>query len=285
MSKLITIAYKIAQFIPFFVLHIWANTLAFMLQKVFKYRLNTVRVNLNKSFPNLSLEELKLIETKFYLNFSDVLLENLKLYTISNNTLQKRMKLLNKDVFDQLNKKNKGAILIGAHYNNWEWMALALGTYIKQDLYSVYKPLNDLRIDSLMLKARSRFGAEIVPMRQFPKTVMKNKNRSTINLMLSDQSPHKSKLDYFCEFLNQDTPVYLGAEKLMNAANLELLFVEVHRVKRGYYEMKIVPLANECDEQEGIATELHLTHLEKMILNEPSNWLWSHRRWKHSRKK
>jgi KDO2-lipid IV(A) lauroyltransferase len=71
----------------------------------------------------------------------------------------------------------------------------------------------------------------------------------------------------------------------MNAANLELLFVEVHRVKRGYYEMKIVPLANKCDEQEGIATELHLTHLEKMILNEPSNWLWSHRRWKHSRKK
>lgn len=285
MSKLITIAYKIAQFIPFCVLHIWANILAFMLQKVFKYRLSTVRVNLNKSFPNLSLEELKLIETKFYLNFSDVLLENLKLYTISNNTLQKRMKLLNKDVFDQLNKKNKGAILIGAHYNNWEWMALSLGTYIKQDLYSVYKPLNDLGIDSLMLKARSRFGAEIVPMRQFPKTVMKNKNRATINLMLSDQSPHKSKLDYFCEFLNQDTPVYLGAEKLMNAANLELLFVEVHRVKRGYYEMKIVPLANECDEQEGIATELHLTHLEKMILNEPSNWLWSHRRWKHSRKK
>ena len=70
----------------------------------------------------------------------------------------------------------------------------------------------------------------------------------------------------------------------MNAANLELLFVEVRRVKRGYYEMKIVPLANVCNEQQGLTTELHLAHLEKMIIDEPSNWLWSHRRWKHSRR-
>jgi len=285
MDNLITIAYKLAGIIPFWILYFCANLLAFMLQKVFKYRLSTVRLNLEKSFPSHSSKELKLIETKFYLNFSDVLLENLKLYTISKSTLQKRMRILNPEIFTQLDEQNKGAILIGAHYNNWEWMALALGTYMTQDLFTVYKPLNNFRVDSLMLSVRSRFGAHIIPMKQFPKVVLKNKNRATINLMLSDQSPHKKKLDYFCTFLNQDTPVYLGAEKLMNAVDLELLFVEVHRVKRGYYEMKIVPLAKECNELEGVATELHLSHLEKMIINEPQNWLWSHRRWKHSRKK
>ncbi|MEZ7838299.1 MAG: lysophospholipid acyltransferase family protein [Flavobacteriales bacterium] len=284
MHKLITILYKLAGQIPFVLLYMFSNFLAFLLQKVFKYRLKVVQENLKKAFPELQQSERTLIENQFYLNFSDILLENLKLYSISKDSLQKRMKLLNPEVFNKLALENKGAILIGAHYNNWEWMALALGSYCKQDLFSVYKPLSNKNIDSLMLKARSRFGAEIVPMKQFPKTILKNKNRATINLMLSDQSPHKSKLDYFCEFLNQDTPVYLGAEKLMNAANLELLFVEVHRVKRGYYEMKIVPLANVCNEQQGLTTELHLAHLEKMIIDEPSNWLWSHRRWKHSRR-
>ena len=284
MHKLITILYKLAGQIPFVLLYMFSNFLAFLLQKVFKYRLKVVQENLKKAFPELQQSERTLIENQFYLNFSDILLENLKLYSISKDLLQKRMKLLNPEVFNKLALENKGAILIGAHYNNWEWMALALGSYCKQDLFSVYKPLSNKNIDSLMLKARSRFGAEIVPMKQFPKTILKNKNRATINLMLSDQSPHKSKLDYFCEFLNQDTPVYLGAEKLMNAANLELLFVEVHRVKRGYYEMKIVPLANVCNEQQGLTTELHLAHLEKMIIDEPSNWLWSHRRWKHSRR-
>ena len=285
MSKLITLLLQLAKYIPFRFLYLCSNFIAFLLHKVFKYRLSVVRENLSNSFPNYSSNLLNELESGFYLNLADVFLENLKLYSISKSSLQKRMKLVNPEIFDQLEKENKGAILIGAHYNNWEWMALALGTYLKQDLFTVYKPLNDKNIDSLMLKVRSRFGAEIIPMKQFPKTVLKNKNRATINLMLSDQSPHKSKLDYFCEFLNQDTPVYLGAEKLMNAASLALLFVDVKRVNRGYYEMEIVSLADIDSGVLGESTTLHLAYLEKMITKEPQNWLWSHRRWKHSRKK
>ena len=195
------------------------------------------------------------------------------------------MKLLNPEIFDSLYNKNKGAILIGAHYNNWEWMALSLGIYAKQDVFSVYKPLNNKTINKLMLKARERFGANIVPMKSFVKTVLENKNRATINLMLTDQSPHKSKVDYYCTFLNQDTPVYLGPEKLLNAAKLEFLFVEVHRIKRGFYEMKIVPLNDKCKEEKGSKTLLHVNHLEKIINDQPENWLWSHKRWKNSRKK
>ena len=285
MRNLISLLLKLAGQVPFSLLYLFSNLLAFLLRRVFKYRLAVVRGNLKKSFPNYSDLERYKIEKKFYLNFSDVLLENLKLVSVSKITLQKRMKLLNPEVINKLAKENKGAILIGAHYNNWEWMALALGTYSKQELFSVYKPLNNKKIDSLMLKARSRFGANIIPMSKFPKVVLKNKNRATINLMLSDQSPHKSKLEYFSTFLNQDTPVYLGAEKLLKAANLELLFVEVNRVKQGFYEMKIVPLAKQDCGEKGVSTKLHLSHLEKIIINQPQNWLWSHRRWKHSRKK
>jgi len=285
MSIFSKLLYYLTQLIPFWLVHLCASILAFLLQYVVKYRVAVVRQNLKNAFPSYTNAALKEIEKKFYLNFCDVLLENLKLNSISKKTVRKRMKFLNPEVFSDLAETAKGAMLIGAHYNNWEWMALSLSTYLNEKMFSVYKPLNNIQSDRLMLNARARFGANIIPMQQFPKVVLKNKNRGAVHLMISDQSPHRSKLDFFCSFLNQDTPVYLGAEKLMKAANLNLYFVEVHRVKRGFYEMKIVPLNEQSTNEKGQATKMHLSHLEKMIINSPESWLWSHRRWKHSQKK
>ena len=285
MSTFSKLLYYFTQLIPFWLVHLCASILAFLLQYVVKYRVAVVRQNLKNAFPSHTNAALKEIEKKFYLNFCDVLLENLKLNSISKKTVRKRMKFLNPEVFSDLAETGKGAMLIGAHYNNWEWMGLSLSTYLNEKMFSVYKPLNNKLSDRLMLNARARFGANIIPMQQFPKVVLKNKNRGAVHLMIADQSPHRSKLDFFCTFLNQDTPVYLGAEKLMKAANLNLYFVEVHRVKRGFYEMKIVPLTEQSTNEKGQPTKMHLSHLEKMIINLPESWLWSHRRWKHSRKK
>ena len=285
MSTFSKLLYYLTQLIPFWLVHLCASILAFLLQYVVNYRLAVVRQNLKNAFPSYTNAALKEIEKKFYLNFCDVLLENIKLNSISKKTVRKRMKFLNPEVFSDLAETGKGAMLIGAHYNNWEWMGLSLSTYLNEKMFSVYKPLNNKLSDRLMLNARARFGANIIPMQQFPKVVLKNKNRGAVHLMIADQSPHRSKLDFFCSFLNQDTPVYLGAEKLMKAANLNLYFVEVHRVKRGFYEMKIVPLTEQSTNEKGQATKMHLSHLEKMIINSPESWLWSHRRWKHSRKK
>jgi KDO2-lipid IV(A) lauroyltransferase len=285
MTKALHLILKLFGLIPFRILYLKSDFLYFFLYRIYEYRKSVVNENLKNAFPKLNDKKLNLIMRRSYKNFCDVLLENLKLLTISKAQLRKRVKLINPEILQDLKKKNKGAILIGAHYNNWEWMALAISDYAQQEVYSVYKPLSNQAIDKLMLKARSRFGAQIVPMAAFPKTVLKNKGKSTINIMLADQSPHKSKVDFYCNFLNQDTPVYLGAEKLMKAANLELLFVEVHRVKRGYYEMKIVSLADKPLNDVGTTTLLHVNHLEKVINDNPENWLWSHRRWKHSRKK
>ena len=285
MNKILSFILILLSKVPRKVFYLLSELLFFFIYRVIKYRIDTVKENLKNSFPKYSITDIIKIEKKFYRNFCDILLENLLIYTITEKELQKRMKLLNPEIFDSLYFKDKGAVLIGAHYNNWEWMALSLGVYAKQDIFSVYKPLNNKKINALMLKARQRFGANVIPMKSFAKTVLENKNKATINLMLTDQSPHKSKVDYYCTFLNQETPVYLGPEKLVDAAKLELLFVEVHRIKRGFYEMKIVPLYDKSNKEKGSKTLLHVNHLEKIINDQPENWLWSHKRWKNSRKK
>jgi len=285
MMNLIHILLRLIVIFPENIIYLLSDFLFFIVYKVKKYRVDIVSLNLKNSFPNLSPISRKDIEIAFYKNFCDILVENLIQHSFSKDELQRKMRLKNPEILNDIYDKNKSIMLVGAHYNNWEWMALSLSSYLDGNICSVYKPLSNKTVDKFMKNSRKRFGAKLVPMNSFVRTVLKNKNNSTVNLMLADQSPQKSKLDFFCQFLNQDTPIFLGPEKLIKSASLELNFIEVHRIKRGYYEMKVVPLLKSSEYKYGEITKLHASHLEKLINRNPQNWLWTHRRWKHSRKK
>ncbi len=275
------IIFKLFRFIPYFILYAISDIAFLFIYYIHGYRKKIVRENLMNSFPDYSISEIIKIEKKTYKNLCDIILESLLLYSISKDEIQKRMKLLNPELLQSLKKDEERCILIGAHYNNWEWMGLSLSTYLKEDMYGVYKPLSNKYINKLMLKSRMRFGANIISMNNFAKTILKNQNFS-INVMLADQSPHKNEVDFYCKFLNQDTPVYIGPEKLINAGNMKLFFIDVQRIKRGYYEMKIIPLYNKVSKEKGHITRMHVSYLNKLINKKPENWLWTHRRWKHS---
>lgn len=285
MKHLLYISLSFFSILPDKLIYLFSDVLFVIIYRLCKYRIDIVRNNLQMSFPNSTLTDQKTIEVASYRNFCDILVESLLLNSISKVQLQKKMTLINPEVFNGLHLKKNGIMLVGAHYNNWEWMALSLSSYLNVNMYTVYKPLSNKFADCFMKNSRKRFGAKLVPMNTFAKTVLNNKNHPSVNLMLVDQSPHKSKLDFFCSFLNQDTPVYLGPEKLIKSASLELNYIEVQRVKRGHYEMKVVPLSNPSSNKSGEITKLHVKYLENLINLNPHNWLWTHRRWKHSRKK
>ena len=104
------------------------------------------------------------------------------------------------------------------------------------------------------------------------------------HLMIADQSPTHRETATWIPFLNQDTACFSGYEKLAKHYNYPVFFIDFHRLKRGYYQNTITELVkNPRKMAEGEIIRLFMNRLEKRIIEEPENWLWSHKRWKKKR--
>ena len=161
--------------------------------------------------------------------------------------------------------------------------ALAFGLLTNEKRIIVYKPLQNEVFDNMFNKVRARFGAILVSMKQTLRTMIAFKNDLTFSVLVSDQTPVKHEINYFTEFLNQPTAVFLGIEKLAKLIDAAVIFYRIERVKRGYYTYTLVPLIDNPKEAIGHEiTEAHVHYLEKMIQEKPQYWLWSHRRWKYT---
>lgn len=243
--------------------------------------------NLKNSFPEKSEAEIRRIEKDFYIHFCDVILETLKLLTISKKEFAKHFTFDDKakKIFSGFEEKGQSMIGVMGHCGNWEWGAIAYPTGFKQLITGVYHPLSNKNVDSLMLKLRSRFGGNIIPMSRVYKEMLtlKQKNIPTLLGLIADQTPPPEGA-YWTTFLNQDTPVFNGTEKISRKFNYPVIYVPIHKIKRGYYTMSAVLITDQpASLPEGSISELHTRALEQNIKEQPYIWLWSHRRWKHKR--
>jgi KDO2-lipid IV(A) lauroyltransferase len=273
---------------PFWLLYGFSNFLFFLVYYVFGYRKKVVIENLRKSFPEKSEKEIIEITRKFYMHFCDVILEFVKLITISKKQFMKHFQFDEKakELFSHYEKKNQTVVGVLGHCGNWEWGAVAYPVYFSNLLTAVYHPLSDKNFNELVLKTRSRYGASIIPMNQIYSELLRlrNKNIPTVLGLIADQTPPPESA-YWIDFLNQDTPVFNGAEKIARKFNYPVLYVPLKKVKRGHYVMSAELITDNPSElPEGKISELHVRALERNIREQPHIWLWSHRRWKHKRK-
>ena len=113
--------------------------------------------------------------------------------------------------------------------------------------------------------------------------MLAQKNELTVTAFIADQTP--SYLDtYWTRFLNQDTPVFRGAEVIAGKLDYPVVYARVKKIKRGYYEISAETLTDHSREtKNGEISEIHTKKLEADIIAQPAYWLWSHRRWKHKR--
>jgi KDO2-lipid IV(A) lauroyltransferase len=102
--------------------------------------------------------------------------------------------------------------------------------------------------------------------------------------MASDQSPTNLSKAFWVNFLGRETAFLHGPETYAKKYDLPVIFVDIQRVKRGYYQLTLVLISDKPRETgEGEITKRYASLLEKAIYHQPENWLWSHRRWKHTR--
>jgi KDO2-lipid IV(A) lauroyltransferase len=100
-------------------------------------------------------------------------------------------------------------------------------------------------------------------------------------VFIADQTPAITDINFWTEFLNQDTPVYLGAEKIAAKYDMAVVFYNIRKIKRGYYSLTLeVLFENTAGLPEHMVTEAHVRRLEEIIRENPEFWIWSHRRWK-----
>ena len=270
--------------LPLWCLYVVSDFLYLLIYKIIRYRTKVVQKNLRNSFPTKSEKELKIIERKFYRHFFDLILETIKAVSITDSSLKKKVMFNNIEVFNKYAKQNQSVVLAVSHYGNWEWGVLGISLNAQQKMMGVYKKLSSDFFNYFINKTRRKFGAELIEMNQTLRYLIKTKKECQIIGLLADQSPIKNESNYWTHFLNQETSVYLGPEKIAKKFNYPVLFCSMKKVKRGHYEVFIEELCTNPEKtREGEITSLYLRKMETVINENPEYWLWTHRRWKHKK--
>ena len=273
--------------LPFPVLYFLSDGLYLLIFHVVGYRKKVVFENLRKSFPEKNESEINTIASQFYRHLCDTIFETLKVYTISKKSFARRCVFdeQSKKHFDYFIQKNTSIVCVLGHCGNWEWISISHQITFKHLLTVVYHPLSNKNFDTFMLKLRSRFGGDMVPMHGLYKRLLTLKKEGVLNTigMVGDQTaPPESS--YWTTFLNQDTPVFFGSEKLAKKFNYPMMYLSIKKTKRGYYTVSSQIISETPNTHpDGELTEIHTRLLEKDIRETPYSWLWSHRRWKHKK--
>lgn len=279
LSRLSLFFLYLISLLPFWLLYLISDCLFIVLYHIIGYRRKVVAGNLRNSFPEKSAEERKRIEKLYFKYLADLMLETIKMVSISKEELQRRVILTNPEIIEQYTKQNKSITAVAGHYCNWEWAGLEFS--IESRLFFIYKPLSSKTFDDFFIRVRSRFGGIAVAMKQTLRTMIAHKNEFTVTVFAGDQTPVQTDANYFTTFLNQPTAVFLGIEKIAKMIDSAVIFYDMRRVKRGYYTYTIVPLVEDAKNSAPYEiTEAHVRYLEMMINREPQYWIWSHRRWK-----
>ena len=272
-------------FMPYRVLYFFSDGIYFLFYHIFHYRRKVVKLNLTNAFPGLTAEQRLELEKKFYRHLCDVVIETIKLIHISKKSIIKRCPFSKEatELFNSLYSKNQHVIIVMGHYGNWEMAGVSMSCNFNYKVQVVYKQLKNKYFDQLIYGLRSRFGTIPIPMNIILKVLFANKNQLAVTAFIADQSPSPNNAQWLT-FLNQDTPVFTGVEKIAYKFNYPVVFASVRKLKRGFYETdaKLI-VENPSDHVPGEVTAIFMKSLEEEVINQPELWLWSHRRWKHKR--
>ena len=267
--------------LPLGLLYAIADLLGWLAFRVFPYRAHVVRANLTIAFPDFDETRLRQVMQGYYSGFAQMLVEVVKAATLAPEEIRRRVRILNLEQPRALLAQGRSVLLVAAHQCNWEWMLLALTLELGFPVDAAYKPLVDNWAEREMKKVRSRFGSRLVPAKDLLPDILKRRDIPRAVAMVADQEPTTSEHKHWTRFLNRDTAFYMGPEEIARVTRLPVFFIAMRRTGRGYYEMDIRPLASPGEPSKSAdLTERYARLVEEQIHCAPSDWPWSHKRWR-----
>jgi KDO2-lipid IV(A) lauroyltransferase len=264
-----------------------SDLLYLIIYRLIHYRVAVVRKNIQESFPEKDADEQLAIERGFYHWFCDYLAESVKLLTMSRSQMRRRMVFKGTDVVDEVVRSGQSCAVYLGHYCNWEWItSLPLWVTPEAQCGQIYHVLENQEFDKLFLKLRQRWGAVCIPMAETLRRLIQYRqaNQPVVIGYIGDQVPFWNNIHHWCQFLNHDTPVLTGTERLARQTGQAAFYLDVRRLRRGYYEAEFKLITREPKQlAEFELTDIYFRMLEESIRRDPACYLWSHNRWKRTR--
>lgn len=241
-------------------------------------------MNLHNSFPQKNKEEIQKLCKGFYKHLCDIIVESVRLFSMPHDEAQRRFKVLNPDVLDRYYDNGKPVLLVGAHYNNWELLAVAMNAQVKHQAVGIYSKIENEFFMKKMLASRTKYGLEMVVTRKVSRYFVQGFDKPTVTIFGSDQSPTYNKNVVWTQFLNQETAVASGLERYAKKYNYPVVFGDIQKVKRGQYTLEFFEITDDASSfEDGQITKKFTRMIEDQIKVDPRNWLWTHKRWKRKR--
>lgn len=281
MYRVVFLLFQGVSLLPMSFFHALSEIAVFILTHVIQYRRDVIEQNIRTVFPNHSSKEVNQLINHFYRNFADTFTESIKLLSLSKAQIDKRC-TIDFSVVRQLMQEGKSVQLMAAHQFNWEYVNQVIPGQIPGPYYLVYRTIQSSVFNQLFLFLRSRQGGKPVAAEAFAAARDQIFAQPAALILGADQNPSQPDRAIWIEFFGKATPFHPGPAKGAIAKNTAMVMLNLTRKKRGYYHLDATLITRDCanytPEQ---LTWLYKKETERLILENPSNYLWSHRRWRH----
>lgn len=256
----------------------------FLIFHVVGYRKKVVERNLRLAFPEKSKREIHDIRKKFYRHFCDLFLEMAKTISISEEELIQRFVVKNPEEIKRIEALGKSYITMFGHYNSYEWSTAVQLQGMTYKGYGIYKRIKNPYFDKMIRDTRGKFDVEMLDKDEVLRQMIKDKRGNVLANygMVADQAPKGGRSKYWRDFMGHRVPVFLGSEVAAKKLDLNVIYLKIEKVKRGYYEAELISLSeNPQNVPDYQITDAYFEKLEEQIRSKPEFYLWTHKRWKH----
>ena len=235
--------------------------------------------NISKAFPEIEEKNTELIVKKMWENYGRILSEYMFIKNFRNSKYKKFLTIEGQEILNELKDSKEPVVFISGHFNNFELMAMQIEKS-GINLAAIYRPLNNIFLNKIMEKIRTKYicRKQIKKGGSGTRELLESfKNNYSIAIMIDQRVSESIKVDFF----NQKASTTTIPAQLFKKFGSKIVPIYIERINGVYFKMTVSrPIIFEKESTiEEITLKLN-KWLEKMILINPDQWIWSHDRWK-----